>query len=30
MQSRIHVVTLAVGDLDRALSMNGEIYVCYR
>jgi hypothetical protein len=30
MESRIHVVTLAVGDLDRAPSMNEENHVCPR
>ena len=30
MQPHIHVITLAVSDLDRALSMNGENHVCPR
>ena len=30
MQPHIHVITLAVSDLDRALSMNGENHVCHR
>jgi hypothetical protein len=29
MQRRIHVVILAVSDLDRALSMNKESHVCH-
>jgi hypothetical protein len=30
MQPHIHVITLAVSDLARALSMNGENHVCPR
>jgi hypothetical protein len=30
MHPRIHVITLTVSDVDRALSLKGENHVCHR